>query len=282
MRVRLKHKICVRCTARPQRGALFESNDKVVGCKMEFLYAAELKKQFTCYGHFYECLLMNGEHAKCRSVLEIVDATIPQHIPSDISQMEPDVVVIMMNPGSSHPKDIFHVDEDIEYPSSARSMRKELVLTQPDNTQYQVMRVAVRQGWHHIRVLNLSDLRDPKSGSFLQKVEELSGIMGGHVHSIFCAERSAELAHALKRRLNTPILLGWGQDLGLVPLAEQCMKQIREEAVCTVASDVHPLLNAHPSPMLQSKKLQWLEAMNREVEQTFELQSKKKGDSARE
>ena len=232
---------------------------------MEFLYAAELKKRFTCYGHFYELVMMAGERARCRSVLEIVDTAIPQEIPSDISEMEPDVVVIMMNPGSSHSKDIYHIDGEIEYPQDNGSMRKELVLTQPDNTQYQVMRVAAAKGWRHIRVLNLSDLRDPKSGSFLQKTDALSGIMGGHTHSLFCKERTTECTHSLKRKGNTPIMLGWGQDPGLIPLAEQCMKRIEGEPICTVPSDVHPLLNAHPSPMLQSKKLQWLDSMIAEL-----------------
>lgn len=234
---------------------------------MDFLYAAELKKRFTCYGHFYELLLMNGERARCRSVLEIVDASIPQDNPSDISEMEPDVVVVMMNPGSSRPKDIYHLDEELEYPRTATSQRKKLVLTQPDNTQYQVMRVAVRCGWKHIRVLNLSDLRDPKSGSFLQKVENLAGLMGGHVHSLFCSERTPERIHSLTRKGKTPVLLGWGQDVGLLPLAEQCMKRLEDEPTCTVPSQVHPLLNAHPSPMLQSKKLQWLEDMAKELDQ---------------
>lgn len=228
---------------------------------MEFKYAAELKQRFTCYGHFYELLLMNGDTVRCRSVLEIVDTTIPQEPPSDISEMEPDVVVIMMNPGSSRPKVEGHVDERIGFPKVGTSNRKELVLTQPDNTQYQVMRVAVSKGWNHIRVLNLSDLRDPKSGSFLQKVAALGEIMGGHVHSIFCEERAGELVHALKRKTRTPILLGWGQDPGLLPLVEQCLRQIGDEPTCTVPSDVHPLLNAHPSPMLQKKKLQWLETI---------------------
>ncbi len=232
---------------------------------MKFQYAAELKKQFSCYGHFYELVLLNGDRLKCRSVLEIVDAGISREVPSDLSEMQPDVVVVMMNPGSSHPKDIYHMDKEIEYPRSDSSMRKELVLTQPDNTQYQIMRVAVRQAWNHIRVLNLSDLRDPKSGSFLQKVDALSGIMGGHVHSMFCAERAAELGHALRRKNRTPILLGWGQDPGLIRLAEQCMGRLEGEPTCTVASDVHPLLNAHPSPMLQSKKLEWLQTMIREL-----------------
>ena len=209
--------------------------------------------------------MMEGERAKCRSVLEIVDGSILQENPSDISLLEPDVVVIMMNPGSSHPKDIYHMDQEIEYPQNSDSMRKPLVLTQPDNTQYQVMRIAVAKGWKHIRVLNLSDLRDPKSGSFIQKVGALSEIMGGHTHSIFCDERVTECTHALKRKTATPILLGWGQDLGLLPLVEQCMKRIAREPTCTVVSDVHPLLNAHPSPMLQSKKLQWLDNMLKEL-----------------
>ncbi len=228
---------------------------------MEFIYAAELKKRFSCYGHFYEWVAMDGERANCRSVLEMVDTSIPQENPSEISLMEPDVVVVMMNPGSSHPKDIYHIDGEIEYPQNNGSMRKELVLTQPDNTQYQVMRIAVAKGWKHIRVLNLSDLRDPKSGSFIQKTEALFEIMGGHTHSLFCNERAAECAHSLKRKSGTPILLGWGQDPGLVPLAGQCMKRLEGEPICTVPSEVHPLLNSHPSPMLQSKKLQWLDNM---------------------
>ena len=233
---------------------------------VDFLYAAELKKKFVCFGHFYELVLMNGARMKCRSVLEIVDAALVPETPSAISLMKPDVVVIMMNPGSSHPKDIYHLDDEFEYPRANGSLRKQLVLTQPDNTQYQVMRVAVSKGWNHIRVLNLSDLRDPKSGSFLQKAGELAGVMGGHTHSIFCAERAEECSHSIQRSANTPIMLGWGQDPGLIPLAEQCMRRIGGEPTRTVASDVHPVLNAHPSPMLQAKKLQWLETMIQELD----------------
>ena len=228
---------------------------------MDFIYAAELKKRFACYGHFYELVMMDGGRANCRSVLEIVDGAIAQDNPSEISLMVPDAVVVMMNPGSSHPKEIYHIDEEIEYPRAGSSMRKELVLTQPDNTQYQIMRIAVSKGWNHVRVLNLSDLRDPKSGSFIQRVEALTEIMGGHTHSIFCPERAEECAHSLRRKTPVPIMLGWGQDTGLIPLATQCMARLETEPTCTVPSDVHPLLNAHPSPMLQTKKLQWLDDM---------------------
>ena len=228
---------------------------------MNFLYAAELKKRFTCYGHFYELALMNGETVPCRSVLEIVDQSIPQESPSVLAGRMPDVVVIMMNPGSSRPKVEEHVDEVIEYPGSGNPLVKNLVLTQPDNTQYQIMRVAVSKGWNHIRILNLSDLRDPKSGSFLQRIGELSGIIGGHMHSMFCDERTEECRLSLIRKTPTPIVLGWGQDRGLLPLVEQCLKRIEGEPTATVVSAVHPLLNAHPSPMMQKKKIEWLEKM---------------------
>ncbi len=233
---------------------------------MEFSYAAELKKRFTCYGHFYELLLMNGETAKCRSVLEIVDATVPRDDLAAIAEMTPDVVVIMMNPGSSRPKVEGHVDERIDYPRANPAARKQLVLTQPDNTQYQVMRVAVEKNWSHVRVLNLSDLRDPKSGGFIQKVAALSGVMGGHSHSMFRPERTAELERSLRRKTRTPILLGWGQNPELLPLVEQCLERIAGEPTVTVPSDVHPLLNAHPSPMLQKKKIEWLETILKAVD----------------
>ena len=128
------------------------------------------------------------------------------------------------------------------------------------------MRVAVSKGWKHIRVLNLSDLRDPKSGSFIQKSEVLAEIMGGHVHSLFCSERYKECTHALNRKHKTPIVLGWGQDLGLLPLVKQCLKRIGDEPTCAVPSEVHPLLNAHPSPMLQNKKLLWLETIAKKLD----------------
>lgn len=228
---------------------------------MNFLYAAELKKRYACYGHFYELEFADGERAKCRSVLELVDGRVPWLDPGDISELEPDAVVIMMNPGSSHPKDDGYVPPVLSYPRQTDGFRKELVLTQPDNTQYQVMRIGVAHGWSHIRVLNLSDLRDPKSGSFIQKVEALGAMPNGHVHSLFCRERHGECADALKRKTRNPVLLGWGQDPGLLHLAERCMERIAGEPFATVGSDVHPLLNAHPSPMLQRKKLEWLERM---------------------
>ena len=204
---------------------------------------------------------------KCRSVLEISSPEIIPTDPSELSLMRPDAVVVMMNPGSSHPKDLNYTEEQITYPQSDGAIQKRLLLTQPDNTQYQIMRVALVRGWRHIRVLNLSDLRDPKSMSFIRRVEALSEKIGGNTHSIFSPERAAECTQALKRKIpTTPILLGWGRDEGLLPLATRCMACLEGEPLCFVPAGGSLLLNAHPSPMLQTKKLFWLESMLQSLE----------------
>ena len=63
---------------------------------MNFILADELKKIYDVYGHFYNLKLSNSI-LKCRSVLEIKRKDNLTEIP--------DIVVIMMNPGSSVPLD---------------------------------------------------------------------------------------------------------------------------------------------------------------------------------
>ena len=91
------------------------------------------------------------------------------HIPKKhrlLSNRKPDAVFIMMNPGSSRPlnevNNRIHAEAIHELPIS-------LVPTKPDTTQYQVMRVMHYCEWRHVRVLNLSDLRCPKSGEFFKQ-----------------------------------------------------------------------------------------------------------------
>lgn len=234
---------------------------------MNFLYAAELKKTFRCYGHFYQLNIEGQEPLPCRSVLEITslspEAVGAKSDPSDLfgggnaERSLPDAVVIMMNPGSSRPIEEGDTESLLSMPLPD-GFKKPLVLTQPDNTQYQIMRIAVSKGWKHVRVLNISDIRDPKSPSFIAKTKALDGMEGGGTHSIFSKVRKAEREQMLKRKPGAPFILGWGQDTGLIPLAKQCLECIEGEKIITVPSEVDPILTAHPSPMLQAKKEAWL------------------------
>jgi len=232
------------------------------------MYAAELKKIFRCYGHFYRLKVEGYDPLPCRSVLEItslprdeVGAGNGPHdlfSPAEKKQNLPEAIVIMMNPGSSRPIEEGDTNSLLTLPLPD-GFQKPLVLTQPDNTQYQIMRVMASKGWNHVRVLNISDLRDPKSPSFIARTQALDGIPGGEAHSLFSEARSTEREQMLQRRENAPFILGWGQDAGLIPLARQCLSRIEGQKIITVPAGSDPALTAHPSPMMQKKKLEWLD-----------------------
>jgi hypothetical protein len=238
-----------------------------------FIYAAELKKTFRCYGHFYRLNLKGIEPQLCRSVLEITslprEAVGAKKDPDDLfrglgrnhtlqGMVLPDAVVIMMNPGSSRPIEEGDTDRLLTMPLPD-GFQKPLVLTQPDNTQYQIMRIAVAKGWQHVRVLNISDLRDPKSPSFIAKTKALDTLPGGGAHSLFSKVRKTEREQMLRRKPGAPFIIGWGQDAGLIPLATQCLECICGEKIVTIPAGNDPVLTAHPSPMMQKKKEEWLE-----------------------
>jgi hypothetical protein len=235
-----------------------------------FAYAAELKKTFRCYGHFYRLHVEGIEPQLCRSVLEITslprEAVGAKSDPDDLfsapgaTRNLPDAVVIMMNPGSSRPIEEGDTDSLLSMPLSA-GFQKPLVLTQPDNTQYQIMRIMVSKHWKHVRILNISDLRDPKSPSFIAKTKVLAKLPGGEAHSLFSKVRKNERETMLRRKPGAPFIIGWGQDAGLIPLAKQCLSCIDGEKIVTVPAGNDPVLTAHPSPMLQSKKEEWLETI---------------------
>lgn len=93
------------------------------------------------------------------------------------SQNEPDLMVVMMNPGSSFPLD--GIDNN-SVPSEA----------EPDTTQQQIMKVMDAASFDYARILNLSDLRTPDSNELYRflKSEESNTV----AHSIFYAVRKAE------------------------------------------------------------------------------------------
>jgi len=238
----------------------------------EFIYAAELKKTFRCYGHFYRLNIEGTDPLLCRSMLEITslpretvgagtdpdDLFRPNHTFEGVVQSLPDAVVIMMNPGSSRPIEDGDTNSLLTMPL-IEDFNKPLVLTQPDNTQYQLMRIMASKGWKHIRILNISDIRDPKSPSFIARTKALDELPNGGAHSLFSKVRKNEREQMLKRKPGAPFILGWGQDAGLIPLAKQCLSCIEGEKVITIPSENDPILPAHPSPMMQAKKEEWLE-----------------------
>lgn len=103
-----------------------------------------MKNQFIITGFFYE-----NHGFKFRKYLDI------KIVNSGCEN--PDLMVVMMNPGSSRPIDGI---ED--------NTKESLAI--PDNTQNQIMKVMLNCNLQHARVLNLSDLKGKSiSTTSLQK-----------------------------------------------------------------------------------------------------------------
>ena len=134
---------------------------------MEFVYADELKRSFSVLGHFYD-IEIAGKVFPCRSVLEII-----YNAEETEASEVPDAVVIMMNPGSSRPLDMSYIPKCYSVSDVlGGGWSRELIPARPDNAQYQLMRLMLLKKWKHVRVLNLSDLRNGNSGNFSVDFED--------------------------------------------------------------------------------------------------------------
>lgn len=221
------------------------------------LNASKLKTYFAVFGHFYTLNIANNSYP-CRSILELIAHTKIPSDPNQIQHLKPDLLVIMMNPGSSQPLNHDYQPQTITQIATLLESC-ELVPTRPDNTQYQIMRIMVALGYQHARVLNLSDLREPKSPIFVNKINQLSLQKGGGDHSLFCPSRTDQRERLMGKVGRVPVLVGWGRNLGLMGLAKQCLKTLHGWQKVGVSVDKENILYAHPSPMLQRMKEQWLD-----------------------
>lgn len=224
-----------------------------------FISANKLKKEFEVFGHFYSINIDSVCDIDCRSVLEIVNKEDGIENHDSLSLRSPDAVFIMMNPGSSKP--LNEKNNIISY-KDVGQLNVSLVPTKPDTTQYQLMRVMSYCNWKHVRVLNLSDMRDPKSGKFVERYKKIENDTGFTEHSIFSDIRENELQRKLKRNDAAPVVCAWGVSSNLDPLIERCINKIAH--ITEVAGILKQGTNNkyfHPLPTLQRDKEKWVNDM---------------------
>lgn len=229
---------------------------KVGGMAMDFLSADELKKIFHVLGSFYNLRLNDGSIVKCRNQLNIIEREYLKINSNSLEQAKIDLLVIMMNPGSSRP-----LDENYKIKTFNVEIASELiknnnkVQAKPDNTQYQVMRIMREKGFKHALVVNLSDLREPKSKEFFKIIKGKCP----SIHSLFSEERAVERDSLFLQ--NVPVLCAWGKDACLKPLADRCCNFISDKrSVGVWEKGTH--LCKHASPTLQEHKIKWLEEIS--------------------
>ena len=224
-----------------------------------FIPACDLKTRYDVLGHFYSISFAPGRSVDCRSVLEIVDSRDTPEDLTGFSEACPDAVCIMMNPGSSRP--LVPVDTVVTPDSVHRLVHTSLVPTRPDITQYQVMRLMHYRSWRHVRVLNLSDLRDPKSGNFVERYAALEAEEESQIHCVFSEERSEELACRLGPRDRVPVICAWGVSPDLDPLIRRCTARLAGRQVLGLLKENTSDKYFHPLPTLQRAKEAWVSDM---------------------
>lgn len=210
------------------------------------LGADALRERFAVYGRFYEADF-GGRRRGLRSHLEIFERSLawPQ-----ASEARADLVAVMMNPGGSRPLD--EMD------------RSGWALTLPDRTQYQLMKLALCAQTagrlvRHIRVINLSDLRTPKSAELFAMLPSL----GDDRHSVFSPRRRAELFTALGGERPSPVLRAWGLARQLDSLARRA---VDATAHCWVLGLTdNDLRYRHPLPQRADLQQRWLSDMASQI-----------------
>ncbi len=157
--------------------------------------------RFRCTGLFYDWRPDRADFAK-RAILEIFRDGLAA--PEALSI--PDVVVVMMNPGSSAPLAGYGQPE----------FAGQRVPAKPDAVQYQVMRLMAAAGWQHARVVNLADVRAAKSADLYALIEQ--GASRTDLGAMFANASCVPTAAAVTARR---VICAWGMDKRLAPFARE-------------------------------------------------------------
>lgn len=213
-----------------------------------------IRDAFNCYGHFYDLFLANQKIAECRSVLEIVRKSSNISIES-VSNLRPNAIAIMMNPGKSYP--LRNTAERIDLESfDIKFNSKPLVAAYPDDTQPRIMKLMNYKNWNHVRVINLSDIRELNSYRLRKLVKNFELVTSTKVHSIFSNERQDERDEALSEDM-VPILLAWGVKDFLEGPAIQCLGIVSSRETFGVPSIESDNFFQHPL----TRRVSWYEEM---------------------
>lgn len=159
---------------------------------------------------------------------------------------KPDLMVVMMNPGSSRQTKDF---ENI--------LNKE-VPTIPDNTQDQIMRVMNNAKLDYARILNLSDLREPKSAVLIRKFEILK--QKNIHHSIFFEQRKDDFNNFFIK--NCPVICAWGVNPKLMELSKIAFNKVKNEKIIGIKKESVENAFYHPLPQNNNKQKQWVEEIS--------------------
>lgn len=200
-------------------------------------------------GHFY----ITNEKVKTIKARSVLTITCKDLDVSSISTY--DLLVIMMNPGCSKPKN------DTEWFENSAPNFSCLSEADPDDTQFQIMRVMDKTGFKNTVILNLSDVCETSSKEFAKKVDGLNYSKLGESHSIFSDSRVNELSKILNHVRGDVTILASGVDYKLRYLTSQMLNKIRSSNLISVPHENGQFY--HPLPRGGQKK--WVSEIVRKL-----------------
>lgn len=153
-------------------------------------------------------------------------------------------LTVMMNPGGSKPNS--EIVTSTEYCSAV-----------PDRTQYQIINLMIRVGIKCMDVINLIDIREPKSGKLIEYLKGENYMK----YSIFSEERGVELDRMLKS--SDIIICAWGVNKNLRNIANIAIDRMKGKILVGLKKDDDECLYYHPLP--RRNKAKWVDAMEREL-----------------
>lgn len=192
-----------------------------------------LHKQFNVTAFFYE---ENGKNF--RKYLNI------KRINSEIISQKPDLMVIMMNPGSSKCLGKIDIESDAK----------------PDRTQEKIMSVMLRCNLQYARVLNLSDYCEKKSNEFYKLIKNSNSN-----HSIFFDERKDDFASYYHHDI--PLITAWGVNNNLLPLIEITLSKINKDYCFGIRKNNSKEFYYHP--LVRNRHIEgkdWVEEVSSQIQ----------------
>ena len=151
-------------------------------------------------------------------------------------------MVVMMNPGGCKP--VNGIDDN--------TIESEAI---PDRTQSQIMKVMTACKLQYARVLNLSDVCEPKSNKLFPKLLKMH--KEGIPHSIFGPNRKDDFESLFIK--GGPIIYAWGVDKKLQDLAEMAITTINTENPIGLVKDGYECAYYHPLPQNYKKQVEWVD-----------------------
>jgi len=229
---------------------------------VEFIYASELKEKFQVFGHYYN-LKLKGQLFPSRRVADIVDRNALST--SGLQQSLPQAVVIMMNPGSSSPADESY--RPVELSSRrllAADYQTDWTEIKPDNTQYQMMRLMRLRNWQHLRIINLSDLREGNSCTFAKNFRRAEVLNKQNPHSYLHPKRQPELLSLCKNA--DAVIAAWGSNAVQQEQGLACIELFEKEGIRLMGLPLDKPWYRFASPYRKDQKLFWLEEVNKQLD----------------